>query len=1630
MENGVEYYPLTYPQKEVWLTDKLNSGTSIGNIAATLRFKGNVDYSLLERAINLFIEKNDAARLRIIEENGQPKQYISEYTYHKINLYNFEKKELTDLYNWEDEQAKKPFNLTDSELIHFELIKVSENDGGFFVKMHHLISDAWTMTLLGNQVVEYYIALKNGDTIPDGNNPSYIDFIKSEEEYLKSGRFGKDKEYWDKKFEVYPEKAILKKFDQNEISTRARRKAMVTPKKLSAKIRQYCAENKTSVYSLLIAALAMYINRVTSKENIVFGTTTLNRTNTKEKEMVGLFINIAPICLNISADMNFKTLVEIVSRDGLSLLRHQKYPYDLVLKEVRSKHKIKGNIFDIVLTYQNSKFAKEKHTEEYTTRWHFNGYQTESLNISVNDRESEGDLILDYSYLTDLFLAKEIEFINQHIINLLWHALDNPEKSISRLNMLSEKEAHKILYQFGNENGKKKYILDKNLNLVPIGIPGELYIAAEKVSKALIQNPFNPKEKLYKTGKLARWYPEGEIVYLGKTEEFKPKETQVIVAATFTSEPIGDYIKWWGRNFGYNFKMRFAPYNQVFQELLDSNSILAKNQAGINVILVRFEDYIRSDNGTDEAKLLKLEQIFKDLKEAIENFENSADLILAIFPVSTHLNLSIIIQNKINELSARLEETVLKHRNIYTVNLNRAKELYCVDEIFDIIKDNEGHMPFTDEYYAVIGTEIARKICAIKTQPFKVIVLDCDNTLWRGICGEQGALGVKIDGPYRKLQEFMLQKYNEGMLLAVCTKNNEKDVFEVFENNPKMVLNRSHIVNWKINWNEKSENIRNIAGELNLGLDSFIFIDDNPLECSKMVENCPEVLTLQLPPVEENIPVLLGHVWAFDRAKVTKEDTLRSEMYKAESKRKAIKESGLTIDEFIKSLGLKVSMRLIDESEIERAAQMTQRTNQFNLNTKRRTEKEISDLVKDHQTRVFVIEASDRFGDYGLVGLVILKDENDKLSVDTFLLSCRILGRKVEDVILAGIGKFALEQGKSKIEAVFVPSEKNKPILEFMERAKWDISERDDAHTLYSIQTGELASVIESIDFYFNKRYEHGDAKNNANENTHIKQFEILNKKAIRNEYNLCDTEILEGTIHKEHLLPLENFTGRRLLELPIKENRRPRKSKYKAPTNEIEAKLVKIWKQILKINKIGIDDDFFELGGDSLCAIQLQVNLLTYNWKFTTQDIYKYRTVRQMSNILLERENEIVKEVRNNFDEDRVVKNTGAKVIKISKNNTKFSNVLLIGATGYLGSHILADLLTDTKANIYCLIRAKTNSDAKEKLKENLRYYFGNEYISLVDRRLFIVRGDITLEHFGLRQNEYDHLQEKIDSVIHTAALVNYYGDYSNFQEINIKGTERVVKFCFEDNKRLMYISTMGISGQYLVKNKNENKVNLFKEDDLYIGQNYFDNPYVRSKYEAEILVNNYIKKGAKIAILRVGNLTGRFIDGYFQKNITQNAFYNIMKSIISIGAVSKNILNEAFDFTPVDYCSKAIVKIFLKNESTGKIFHIYNPNRISVLQIIKLFETIGIKIRCLDKDKFKKLINRILSDKSNNDDLKGIINDFDEENQLSFKTTVKLDCEATVSYLKQLGFEWPIINAEYINKIINHMKRVKYIS
>jgi iturin family lipopeptide synthetase A len=1137
-----DYYPLSIPQKSVWEIQQFYNGTSIANIGGTYVLYEELRFDIWEQAINLLIEKNESMRLRIQDDNGTPMQYLNPYLYRKLELVDFKEVKEDEINEIISGWMRTPFNIYNSDLFEFKMIKRCNNECGFFIKLHHLVSDAWTIALLGQQTINDYRALVD-NTHTNYTIPSYVEYLENEMKYFTSKRYQKDISYWRDKYLDKPPLSPIKKLGITDFNPIANRATFNVNQDLAEKINMYCTENVISPAILFEAAVILYFNKFTSESDTTIGVLSLNRSGNREKQMTGMFINTLPLRIKFESNLSFKEMCKTLSGEHLAVFKHQKYPYRKIIDHVRERHGSIRGLFDVVVSYQNAKILVNGQNDNFKTTWYHNGYSEVPLKINIDDRDDTGKFILHFDYQTSVFDKGDICKINDQIINILDQAISTQD------------------------------ITMQNFGIVPL----------------------EGKSQIYR-------------------EKIKDNQIQIKIASTFTSQPIGDYIKWWGNRFGYSLKIEFAGYNQVFQELLNSSSILSMNTNGINIVLIRFEDFIRSDNGTEEEKILKLEKTFKELKKIVHQFQNTAPFIYTILPVSTHLGLSNAVFNKISELNTGIMHVLLKHKNIHVIDLHSLQELYCIEEVFDSIKDREGHMPFTEEYYAAIGTEIARKICAIKKQHFKVIVLDCDDTLWKGICGEQGALCVEINDYYRELQEFMVQKVNEGMLLAICSKNNEKDVLEVFDRNPNMILDRKHIVKWKINWQEKSQCIREIAEELNLGLDSFIFIDDSPIECSKMVETCPEVLTLQLPK-EELIPIFLKHIWAFDRLKVTKEDTLRSTMYAAEQKRKELEDAGITLDDFMNNLELKVSMRVICEGEIERAAQLTQRTNQFNLSTKRRMENEIKKLMENNKVRIFVVEASDKFGDYGVIGLVILNEEKDRLLIDTFLLSCRILGRKVEDVLLSGIRRHAKEQGINAIEATLIPNGKNQPLLDFIKRSKWAVVERNKDHIKYNIDINDLSHDIKHIDFYYNERYKVYFEENKALEGKDVftPRYNAMTIKDTK-ECELCDTKILEGTKHKEYLLPLENFTGKKLLKLPTYEDVLTNLGQYEGPRNEIEEKLVDIWKQVLKVERVGIDDNFFELGGDSLKAIQVLSHLYKYKLEIKIQDIYSYSTIRELS--------------------------------------------------------------------------------------------------------------------------------------------------------------------------------------------------------------------------------------------------------------------------------------------------------------------------------------------------------------------------------------------------------------------------------
>ncbi len=536
---------------------------------------------------------------------------------------------------------------------------------------------------------------------------------------------------------------------------------------------------------------------------------------------------------------------------------------------------------------------------------------------------------------------------------------------------------------------------------------------------------------------------------------------EVILCASFIADPIQDYLEYWSKEFNANVKVSMAPYNSVFQQLLDVNSNLNKNK-GVNILLIRLEDWLRDKkNNSPSEQISFLNQIYQTFIDAIMHSRKIAvaPFLIGIVPVSSTSSFSSQTAAHIEELNLRLVASLTKIPSFYILDLTKIAAIYDVQEMFDSETDELGHMPFTQQYYSVLGTYLWRKIRAYISPSYKVIALDCDNTLWKGVCGEEGTLNVIIDKNYREFQEFLVEKYNEGFLLVLCSKNNENDVWEVFDKHPKMILKQEHITANRINWNPKPHNLVSLAKEINVGLDSFIFLDDSNFEVEQISMSCPEVLCLSLPDDSTTFCTFLNHIWEFDLFQVTEEDKQRNKMYKAEKKRKKEQVNYAYLDDFLRDLNINIDLKPLEKKDLDRAVQLTLRTNQFNLNGIRKTQEEIINAMRDEHTFNQIIDVKDRFGNYGIVGLLMAKKITNTLVVDTFLLSCRVLGRKVEEVVLSELQKYCLGIGIDNISMHFQPTSKNQPFIEFLNRTEWV---KDNQTNTYRFLVKEKNKLVQS----------------------------------------------------------------------------------------------------------------------------------------------------------------------------------------------------------------------------------------------------------------------------------------------------------------------------------------------------------------------------------------------------------------------------------------------------------------------------------------------------------------------------------------------------------------------------------------
>lgn len=494
-----------------------------------------------------------------------------------------------------------------------------------------------------------------------------------------------------------------------------------------------------------------------------------------------------------------------------------------------------------------------------------------------------------------------------------------------------------------------------------------------------------------------------------------------------------------------------AGYNQYNQEILNAESNLYKFRPDITFLILdtrsvlgKIYDSPYTISETErrefvEKKLAEISQIISAFVEKSDSKLVVTNLSLPSYSPYGIYETKVIygLREMIIDFNAKMNSTIKTLESVYSYDFDGFVRKYGENNVFDFRQFFIGDIKVSFDYIPYLVHDWIGYIKSVLGLNKKCIILDLDNTLWGGIVGEDGFEGIRLgDTPEGKafveFQKMLFALQQRGIILAINSKNNIDEAIRVIKEHPNMVLREENFSSMRINWNDKVANMKEIASELNIGLDSIVFFDDDPVNREYVRLSLPQILTVDLPNDASKYAQDLMGMNDFHVLKITEEDVGRGKMYLEERQRKELEQSATNLEDFLKQLDIKILIKNANEFTIPRISQLTLKTNQFNLTTKRYQEEDIRNLAKRNDYWVGCAQIEDKFGNSGITGVFIVKKEKSEWSIDTFLLSCRIMGRKIEDGILAHILQKAMKEGVSTVRGAFTPTKKNKPCENFL----------------------------------------------------------------------------------------------------------------------------------------------------------------------------------------------------------------------------------------------------------------------------------------------------------------------------------------------------------------------------------------------------------------------------------------------------------------------------------------------------------------------------------------------------------------------------------------------------------------------
>ncbi len=552
---------------------------------------------------------------------------------------------------------------------------------------------------------------------------------------------------------------------------------------------------------------------------------------------------------------------------------------------------------------------------------------------------------------------------------------------------------------------------------------------------------------------------------LGKTMQ-EPFYDIAVLSNIITSQ-LNEILEYTLRKENISARVTSGGYDNILQD--------AKRFNGSDLIIVFWEAanlidglQYKADTMSEEEVSTLLVKVKKEIDFLCLQLKGSSLVVLNRFStlVFNNHNLKHNTFDKIvKELNEALERAI--PHNVVLIDIEKVLARISIAQSVDFRYYYSSKALYTISFYKEYVGYIKPIVMSVRGKGKKALIFDCDNTLWRGIVGEDGINGIEMSGTtnggvvFEEVQSIALALSKTGTVLGLCSRNNPQDVDEVLQKHPGMKLRDRDITIKKVNWEDKASNLKAIAGELNIGMESLVFVDDSDFEVNLIKQQVPEVNVLQVPAKLHEYPQMVrDQSRRFFTLTESKEDAERGRMYKQQQQREADKGKFGTVEEYLASLGMTLQISTNDRSQTPRIAQLTQKTNQFNLTTQRYTEADIEHFITDGKHRVFTFAVSDTFGDYGTTGVCIVDLDvgKKKAVIDSLLMSCRIIGRNIELAFADFMMRILLNAGIDEAAASFVRTPKNNQVADFYDRLGFDVVNRTDSETLYRINVANYKS--------------------------------------------------------------------------------------------------------------------------------------------------------------------------------------------------------------------------------------------------------------------------------------------------------------------------------------------------------------------------------------------------------------------------------------------------------------------------------------------------------------------------------------------------------------------------------------------